>query len=878
MDDNEKKIRVHNLAKELKVTSDSIRDFLAKSGFATKNHLAVIDNNLVEEVYKHFKREKHSAELHVKKIAHFEEQKKKEIPKPEKIVKPVIPLSPLEQMRSRRQTIDANTFKVKIDKKIISDKKEIVEIPLEVDLSKKNVSPESIIESEIKKDEKVSEVIKKPQAEYVSAKDTATKSKVYGLRIQGKVDLETKKPAVPENKTTQQLEVDKKKKKKKVLKPQKFIVKEDRNYSPQESLKGKFKADVVKKDSENAIKAVLTTTDFYTPAQRASNRKKKRLKREVEIEKQIEEDLQKGQVLRVTEFLTVGNLANLMNKPVGEVIAKCMNLGLMVSINQRIEKDNIILVASDFGYEIEFVSELSNESIEDQNDPEETLKPRPPIVTVMGHVDHGKTSLLDYIRKTTVAKGESGGITQHIGAYQVELENKGKITFLDTPGHEAFTAMRARGAELTDIVVLVVAAEDSVMPQTIEAISHAKAANVPIIIAINKIDKPEANPERIKQQLADRDVLVEEWGGKYQSVEVSARTGKNVDLLLEKILLEAEVLELKANPNRLARSVIVEAKLDKGKGIIGTVLIQKGTLKIGDPFISGIYSGKIKAMTDGEGKSIVIATPSTPVQVLGFDGMPTAGDSLIVSENEKVARDISIRRQQAKREQDFRQKHFVTLDDISKQIQEGISIRDLAIIVKGDVDGSVEALADSLLKLSTQEVKIRVIHKGVGAISESDVLLASTSDAIIIGFHVRPNLNARKLADKNKIDIRYHTIIYNAISEIKSALEGLHAPTISEEVTATIEIRDIFKVPKVGNVAGCYVTDGTITRNNKIRLIRDGINVFEGHILSLKRFKDDVREVAQGFECGIGLDGFNDIKTGDTIESFQIVETKRKLF
>jgi translation initiation factor IF-2 len=515
--------------------------------------------------------------------------------------------------------------------------------------------------------------------------------------------------------------------------------------------------------------------------------------------------------------------------------------------------------------------------LEDNPDAIEDLTFRAPVVTIMGHVDHGKTSMLDYIRNANVVAGESGGITQHIGAYEVALPSGKHITFLDTPGHEAFTAMRARGAQLTDIVVLVVAAEDNVMPQTIEAINHAKAANVPIIIAINKIDKPEANPDRIRQQLSERGVLVEEWGGKYQSVEVSAKTGKNMDLLLEKILLEAEVLDLKANASRLARGVVVEAQLDRGKGTIATVLVQKGTLNIGDAFIAGIYSGKVKAMFDERGNKLESAPPSSPAQIIGFDGIPTAGDQLIVVENERIARDISIKRVQLKREQDFRQVRFVTLDDISEQIQAGQKVRELSIVVKGDVDGSVEALADSLMKLSTSEVKVKVIHKGVGAISESDVILAAASQAIIVGFHVRPNLNARRLSEVEKVDIRLYSIIYDAINEIKNALEGLLAPTMTEEVVATVEVRDIFKVPKIGVVAGCFVIDGKINRNNKVRLVRDGLAIYNGTLASLKRFKDDVREVEKGFECGMGLENFNDIKVGDIIEAYKIVETKRKL-
>jgi translation initiation factor IF-2 len=565
-----------------------------------------------------------------------------------------------------------------------------------------------------------------------------------------------------------------------------------------------------------------------------------------------------------------------MGVPVGDVISKCIELGLMVSINQRLDVETITLVADEFGFEVEFQKEYTSEILEDIVDPPETLKFRSPVVTIMGHVDHGKTSLLDYIRRTNVVAGESGGITQHIGAYRVDVGNGKTITFLDTPGHEAFTAMRARGAQLTDIVVLIVAADDAVMPQTIEAINHAQAARVPIVIAINKIDKPGANIEKIKQQLADRNILVESWGGKYQCVEISAKTGLNVDNLLEVILLESELLDLKANPDRIARGVVIESELDKGRGIQCTILVQKGTLRIGDPFVAGIYFGKVRAMFDERLNKVIEAPPSTPVQVLGFEGSPQAGDTFVVVESERASREISIKRQQLRREQDQKQVHHITLDEIAQQISMG-GVKELPLIVKGDVDGSVEALSDSLMKLSNEEVIIRVIHKGVGGISENDVLLAAASNAIIIGFHVRPNVNARKLAESQNVDIRLYAVIYNAISEVKSALEGLLSPVLSEEVVATVEIRDTFKVPKLGTIAGCYVQDGKITRNSKIRLIRDGIVVHEGEIGSLKRFKDDVREVDAGYECGLNLANFNDIKVGDIIEAFKIIETKKKL-
>ncbi|MFA7290108.1 MAG: translation initiation factor IF-2, partial [Melioribacteraceae bacterium] len=561
---------------------------------------------------------------------------------------------------------------------------------------------------------------------------------------------------------------------------------------------------------------------------------------------------------------------------VTDVIQKCLGLGIMVSINQRLDIDTITLVADEFEFNIELQEEFHTDIDVDEADAPETLKQRPAVVTIMGHVDHGKTSLLDYIRRENVVAGESGGITQHIGAYKVIIQDGREIAFLDTPGHEAFTAMRARGAKVTDIVVLIVAADDAVMPQTVEAINHAQAANVPIIIAINKIDKPNSNIEKIRQQLADRNVLVEEWGGKYQCVEISAKTGLNVELLLEKLVLEAELLELKANPNREARGTIIESQLDKGRGITATVLVQKGTLRIGDPFVAGVVHGRVRAMFDERNNKVAEAGPSTPVLVLGFESAPQAGDTFISVESERVAREVAIKRSQVKREQDHKQVKLITLDEIANQISIG-GVKELPLIVKGDVDGSIEALSDSFMKIANKEVNVRVIHKGVGAISEGDVLLAAASNAIIIGFHVRPNVNARKLAETQKVDIRLYNVIYDAINEVRSAIEGMLSPTLSEEMVATVEVRQTFKVPKAGTIAGCYVTDGKITRLNKIRLIRDGIVIYEGDLSTLKRFKDDVKEVDAGYECGLSIASFNDIKVGDVIEAYKIIETKKKL-
>ena len=604
--------------------------------------------------------------------------------------------------------------------------------------------------------------------------------------------------------------------------------------------------------------------------------KKKKRRTQADEETEVEET----PIIKVSEFMSVSELAKLMEAEASEIIRKCMELGMMVSINQRLDMDTITLLAGEYGYEVaplaEFGEDLLEQMEKEESEDEVKLVSRPPVVTIMGHVDHGKTSLLDYIRKSNIIAGEAGGITQHIGAYEVKTDDGKPITFLDTPGHEAFTAMRARGAQATDIVILVVAADDNVMPQTIEAISHAKAASVPIVVAINKIDKPSANPDNIRMQLSKHDVLVEQWGGKHQCVEISAKTGQNVELLLDNVLLEAEVLDLKANPARLARGVVIESALDRGKGVVATVLVQSGTLKVGDPFIAGSYSGKVRSMFDDHGRKVKQAGPSMPVAVLGFEGMPQAGDSIIVLSSERDTREISQKRQQLQREHERWRSHARTLDEISRQIQKG-QIRQLYVVLKADVDGSIEAITDTLISLGTDEVAVEIIHKGVGAISESDVLLASASNAIIIGFNVRPTTKAREMASKENIDIRLYEVIYDIVNDIKAALEGFLAPTISEELTATVEIRQVFKVPKVGNIAGCYVSSGKISRSDRVKVYRDDRLIHDGQLSSLKRFKDDVREVATGFECGLALANYDDIKVNDIIEAYRMVETKRTL-
>ena len=611
-----------------------------------------------------------------------------------------------------------------------------------------------------------------------------------------------------------------------------------------------------------------------TKSKGAKYRKEKRDEVRERMNEEIEREEMERSVLKVTEFVTVSELATMMNVSPMEVISACMNLGLMVSINQRLDAEALVVVAEEFGFTVEFVSVEIQEAIENDADSDEDLMPRPPIVTVMGHVDHGKTSLLDNIRKTNVTAGEAGGITQHIGAYSVELNGE-KITFLDTPGHEAFTAMRARGAKMTDVAIIIVAADDSVMPQTIEAINHASAAGVPMVFAINKMDKPQANADRIREQLSQMNILVEDWGGKYQCQEVSAKQGLNLDKLLEKVLLEAEVLELKANPNRKASGAVIESMLDKGRGYVATIMVQNGTLRVGDVLLSGTYTGRVKAMFDENGRKVIEAGPSTPVQVLGLNGAPQAGDTFNVMDDDRSAREIANKREQLQRMQGIMTQKHVTLDEIGRRIAIG-SFKELNIIVKGDVDGSVEAMTGSLIKLSKETVQVNVIHSAVGQISESDVLLAAASNAIIVGFQVRPSAAARKAAEKEQIDIRLYSIIYDAINEIKDAIEGMLEPVMKEEIVCSTEVMETFKISKVGTVAGCIVREGKMQRNTPIRVIRDGIVIYTGKLGSLRRFKDDVKEVTVGQDCGLNIESYNDIKVGDIIEGYEQVEVKRK--
>ncbi len=709
---------------------------------------------------------------------------------------------------------------------------------------------------------------KEPEAEkeFISARA----DKLQGLKVVGKIELPEKK----DKKSKPVASSDDQKERKKKKRPRKRISKTDRDSRRRGRQDKEEPSD---KEIQDQIKATLAK--LSGGGKKSSGSKYRREKRSAAAEAKEEQMLQEqeeSKTLKVTEFISANDLASLMDVSVNEVISTCMGLGMFVSINQRLDAESITIITDEFGYDVEFTTADDEIEVEVEQDTEEDLKPRAPIVTIMGHVDHGKTSLLDYIRSAKVTAGEAGGITQHIGAYDVRTDNGEKIAFLDTPGHEAFTAMRARGAKVTDIVIIVVAADDDVMPQTKEAINHAQVAGVPIIIAINKIDKPNANPDKVKESLANINILVEDWGGKYQCAAISAKTGQGVDDLLEKVLLEAELLELKSNPVKRANGTVIEASLDKGRGYVATLLVQNGTMKVGDVVLAGAFHGRVKAMFDHKGNQMKEAGPSTPVLMLGLDGAPQAGDKFNVMESDREAREIATKREQIIREQSIRTKKHITLDEIGRRLAIG-SFKELNVIVKGDVDGSVEALSDSLLKLSTEEIQVNIIHKGVGQISESDVLLASASDAVIVGFQVRPSTSAKRIAENEEIEIRLYSVIYDAINDVKDAMEGMLDPEVEEVIVGNVEVRDVFKISKVGTVAGCMVTDGYIKRNNPIRLIRDGIVVYSGEMGQLKRFKDDVQEVKNGYECGISIKNFNDIKEGDVIESYEERETKRTL-
>ncbi len=827
----------------------------------------------------------------VENLSDEKPDKKEEVDKePQPKVKDALP----EKPKDTTETSTPENHPENIEKKSAPIKSENTE--------RKSKSTQKVVKKEIKKEiekeiekKTVKKIAKAPQTKTQTATPEKTEpvaeiqeepteiktqyQKLKGIKTTGeKVDLDkfTKKPKKKEPAATE----DKNKKKRK----RKRISISDRQTQSRSNQKGKrsnYKKPVEKKEVseeeiQKQIKETLERLQGRGKSKRSKLKREGRQKRREQAQaEQLKQD-EESKILKVTEFITVSELASMMDVPVTQVITACFNLGLMVTMNQRLDAETLSLVADEFNYDVKFIDAEEDVEEVEIEDAEEDLVKRPPIVTIMGHVDHGKTSLLDYIRKANVVAGESGGITQHIGAYKVELDNGEKLTFIDTPGHEAFTAMRARGTKVTDVAVIVIAADDNIMPQTKEAISHAQAAGVPMIFAINKIDRPTANPDNIKQQLANMNLLVEDWGGKYQSQEISAKTGQGVDELLEKIVLEAEMLDLKANPNRDAIGTVLEAALDKGRGYVADMLVQNGTLKIGDYILAGKYHGKVKAMYNERDQKVKEAEPSTPVRVLGLDGAPTAGDRFKVYEDEREAKKIAQKRDQIIREQQLRAQKHITLDEIGRRIALG-DFKELNLILKGDVDGSVEALSDSLQKLSTENVNVNIIHKAVGQITDTDVHLASASDAIIIGFNVRPSTSARALAEQEQVQIKTYSIIYDVINDVKEAMEGMLSPEIKEEITGTAEVRETFKISKIGTVAGCMVTSGKLYNNSKVRIIREGIVIYDGELASLKRFKDDVKEVSKGYECGLMIKNYNNIEIGDLVEGYKNYEVKRKL-
>ncbi|HMW13191.1 MAG TPA: translation initiation factor IF-2 [Chitinophagales bacterium] len=906
--------RLASAAKELNVGTSTIVDHLHAKGF--KDVANSPNTKLSEEQYEILLREFRSDMVAKEKAEaiNIGKRKAEEISIKEAIKETAKVEKEKEEVIAVKHEVEGPKIVGKIDldkpkKKKEAEVKPAVEPVVEkttektepiVEVKEEKEQPEEKAQQEEKKIEPVEEV-KKEEVKPVEEEFIRTKTGVLsGPKILGKIELPIKQERRPEDifrdeeKAKREKEREKQREgrdanqKRARITQNKVDIKKfepsTKDTRPSKTIGAKFdnkrgkpvesKDGISEKDIQDKIRSTMAKLQgTKTKSDRSKYRKSKREDHAARTEGDDAQD----HILQLTEFITVSELAGLMDVTPTQVISSCMGLGVFVSINQRLDAEVIELVAGEFGFEAQFIN-LADEEDEDEEDIDapEDLKKRPPIVTIMGHVDHGKTSLLDYIRSANVVAGEMGGITQHIGAYEVETTNGEHITFLDTPGHEAFTAMRARGAKLTDIAVIVIAADDAIMPQTREAISHAQAAEVPMIFAINKMDKEGANPDNIRNQLSQMNILVEEWGGKFQCQEISAKKGINIDKLLDKIVLEAEMLDLKANPNKLAVGSVIEAQLDKGRGYVSTIMVQEGTLEIGDFVVAGQYYGKVKAMTNERGVRIVKAGPSSPVQVLGLLGAPTAGDKIKVYADENEGKETANRRATIIREQGMRAKKHITLDEIGRRLALG-NFKELNLIIKGDVDGSVEALADSLLKLSTEEIQVNVIHKGVGAISESDVLLASASDAIICAFQVRPSMNAKALAEKEDIQIKYYNIIYDAIEEIKAAMEGLLEPKFEEKIVGNIEIREVFKVSKVGTIAGCYVLDGRVARSNKIRIIRDGIVVHSGELDSLKRFKDDVKDVTKGYECGLKIKNYNDIQVNDIVEAFEQVEVKRKL-
>ena len=873
---DKKSVRLNKLVKEFNVSIDRIYSFLEAKGIENLKPNTKVSNDIYMDLLGEFDSEK-KAKLSAELLS-----KENELAKAEEIIKQQEAEEKAQKEAEEKKKVELE-LKVKKEAAVAEQEKEAeekVKVPAKdeiikakttkkelkilgkVDIEpKKAVKPKpetpKVVVDASKQEEKVEEPKK------VEGIIKATAGKLRGVKVTGQtIDLtQFKKPEKVEKKKRVRIvktKVDPKKFKK-AVRPVKKVV----EISPEEAQK-RVRETLAKLQGRGGKKSSVR------------NRKDKRQAHRDVADVENQEKAAGDHTIKIAEFATASELAVLMNVAVTEIVTTCMGLGMMVSMNQRLDAETIQMLVEDFGFKVEFVGADVQESIEEIIDTEDQLEARAPIITIMGHVDHGKTSLMDYIRETNVIAGESGGITQHIGAYEVTLKNGKQISFLDTPGHEAFTAMRARGAKVTDIVVVVVAADDRVMPQTKEAISHAQAAGVPIIFAINKIDRPTADVEKIKGELAEMNLLVEDWGGKYQSQDISAKVGTGVPEILEKIILEAEMLDLKANPNRSAQGTVIEASLDKGKGYLSTLLVQKGTLNVGDYVLAGSYSGKVKALLDERGETRNDAGPSTPVVLLGLDGAPTAGDEFHVIESEQEAKKIASRRAQLQREQSVRTQKHLTLDEIGRRIALG-GFQEINVIIKGDVDGSIEALSDTLQQLSTEEIKVNIIQKAVGQISESDVMLAAASDAIIIGFQVRPSLKARKLAEAEQIDIRLYSIIYKAIEELKLAMEGMLRPDVEEKIICNIEIRETFKISKIGTIAGCMVLDGSLTRQTGVRLIRDGVVVYTGKLSSLKRFKDDVNEVKKGFECGMSIENFNDLKVGDIIEGYEEVEVKRVL-
>ena len=872
-----KMIRLGQASRKLNVGHNTILEFLAEKGFEVENNPnAKLTGEQFAMLSKEFatsaseKREASGLTIGVKHIEDVTieteaEAHRKKTDEDEQIL--------IKNLGSGEIKVkeEAKPEKVEVEK----TKLEGIKVLGKIDLEKKKAKEEPKKEEPKKPEEvkeKVEEKVEKKEIDVIKGRA----DKLQGLKVVDRIELPAgKKKEQPVASSDKRDEARKRRPRKRII-----PAKEDRAGSKGAGAKKTFaqrtqKAEPTEKEIQEQVRATLAKlSGSQKKVGGAKYRKEKRQAvSEAEDERLLQEQ-EDSKTLKVTEFISANDLASLMNVSVNDVISTCLNLGMFVSINQRLDAEAITVITDEFGFDVQFSSSEEEEDVVEVDDKEEDLEPRAPIVTIMGHVDHGKTSLLDYIRNTKVTDQEAGGITQHIGAYNVTTKSDQKIAFLDTPGHEAFTAMRARGAKITDVAIIVVAADDDVMPQTKEAINHAQVAGVPIVIAINKIDKPGANPEKVKESLSKINILVEDWGGKYQCQEISAKTGQGIDDLLEKVLLESELLNLRANPNKAGTGSVVEAALDKGRGYVTTVMVQAGTLEVGDIILAGSNFGRVKAMFDATGQKVKKVGPSTPVLVLGLDGAPQAGEKFNVMESDREAREIAAKRGQIQREQSIRTKKHITLDEIGRRLAIG-SFKELRIIVKGDFDGSVEALSDSLLKLSTPKIQISIIHKGVGQISESDVLLASASDAVIVGFQVRPSASARRVADNEEIEIRLYSIIYDAINDVKAAMEGMLEKEMEEVIVGNVEVREVFKISKVGTVAGCMVTDGSIKRNNPIRLIRDGIVVYSGEMTALKRFKDDVAEVKSGFDCGISIKNFADIKVGDVIESYEIREVKK---